>query len=121
MNKINELLSKSPEDRPLVILESPYAGDIENNVRYAQLCVRDSIMKGESPMATHLLYTQPNILNDEIEHERDLGISVGLTWIRASSKTVVYTDFGISQGMEHGIEMAKKYGNDIEYRTIGFK
>lgn len=26
-----------------VILESPYAGDIERNVNYARLCIKDSL------------------------------------------------------------------------------
>lgn len=43
----------------LVILESPYAGNIEKNVAYARACVRDSLSRGEAPIASHLLYTQP--------------------------------------------------------------
>ena len=52
----------------LVIIESPYAGDIEKNVAYARDCVRDSLMRGEAPYASHLLYTQPNILDDYLYH-----------------------------------------------------
>lgn len=29
----------------LVILESPYAGDVEANVAYARRCVRDSLLR----------------------------------------------------------------------------
>ena len=54
----------------LVIIESPYAGDIEKNVEYARACVRDSLSRGEAPIASHLLYTQPGILKDEIPSER---------------------------------------------------
>ena len=32
----------------LVILESPYAGDIERNVAYARACLRDSLLRGEA-------------------------------------------------------------------------
>jgi hypothetical protein len=45
-----------------VILESPYAGDIDANVAYARACVRDAVMRGDAPIATHLLLTQPGIL-----------------------------------------------------------
>jgi hypothetical protein len=38
-----------------VILESPYAGDVEANVAYARAAVRDSLMRGEAPIASHLL------------------------------------------------------------------
>ena len=65
-----------------VILESPFAGDIERNIKYARLCVRDSLLRGESPIASHLLYTQEGLLNDEIELERMHGINAGLEWKR---------------------------------------
>ena len=48
----------------LVYLESPYAGDVEKNIKYARLCMKDSLDRGEYPFASHLLYTQENILND---------------------------------------------------------
>lgn len=32
-----------------VVLESPYAGDVEKNVAYARLALRDSIQRGEAP------------------------------------------------------------------------
>lgn len=38
-----------------VILESPYAGDVEKNIEYARLCLKDSLLRGESPIASHLL------------------------------------------------------------------
>lgn len=50
-----------------VILESPYAGDVERNLTYARECVRDSLSRGEAPIASHLLYTQEGILKDEIQ------------------------------------------------------
>ena len=49
----------------LVYLESPYAGDIEKNIKYARLCMKDSIDRGEYPFASHLLYTQESILDDD--------------------------------------------------------
>ena len=45
-----------------VILESPYAGDIERNIDYARKCLRHSLLLGESPIASHLLYTQIGVL-----------------------------------------------------------
>jgi hypothetical protein len=42
----------------LVIIESPYAGNVELNVSYARRAVKDSLGRGESPIASHLLYTQ---------------------------------------------------------------
>jgi hypothetical protein len=102
----------------LVILESPYAGDIEANVAYARACVRDSLSRGEAPIASHLLYTQPGILRDEVADERKWGIDAGLAWAGKADATVVYTDRGISRGMEYGISNAKTAGRPIEYREI---
>ncbi len=101
-----------------VILESPYAGNIELNVRYARACLRDSLMRGEAPIASHLLYTQPGVLQDEIQAERQHGIDAGLEWRTVAEGTVVYTNLGISKGMEYGISMAKTVGLPIEYREL---
>lgn len=102
----------------LVILESPYAGDIVANVAYARLCVRDSLSRGEAPIASHLLYTQPSILNDDDPYERQWGIAAGLAWGAVAEATVVYTDCGISRGMDYGIENARKAGRTVEMRSI---
>jgi hypothetical protein len=64
----------------LVILESPYAGDVETNTTYARACVRDSLSRGEAPLASHLLYTQPGILRDDVPDERQRGMDAGLAW-----------------------------------------
>ena len=105
-------------EMPLVIIESPFAGDVETNIRYARACMRDSLERGESPFAMHLLYTQEGILDDAIPEERNLGIEAGLAWGKYASKTVVYTDLGISSGMEKGIQRARREGRDIEYREL---
>lgn len=101
-----------------VILESPYAGDVEANVEYARACVRDSLSRGEAPIASHLLYTQLGILRDEIPEERQWGIDAGLAWASVAEAVVVYTDKGISRGMSYGIEHAEKVGRPIEYRQL---
>lgn len=105
----------------LVILESPFAGDVKKNVKYARACMRDCFLRGEFPFASHLLYTQKGILDDTIQKERTLGINAGLEWGKHATKTVVYTDLGISNGMKHGIENAKKQKREIEYRKIKWK
>lgn len=101
-----------------VIIESPYAGDIEKNMRYLRACMRDCLLRGETPYASHALYTQPGVLRDEEPQERELGIQAGFQWRMAASKTVVYTDLGISRGMEYGIAHAHELGHDIEYRQL---
>jgi len=102
----------------LVILESPYAGDVKKNLEYARKCMRDCFMRGEFPFASHLLYTQDGILDDTIPEERKLGIEAGLTWGGNASKTIVYTDLGITKGMKQGIDRAKKEGRKVEMREL---
>lgn len=102
----------------LVILESPYAGDIEKNVAYARACVRDSLSRGEAPIASHLLYTQPGVLRDEVAEERQWGIDAGLAWGAKAEATVLYCDLGISRGMEYGIANAERTGRPVERRTL---
>jgi hypothetical protein len=101
-----------------VILESPYAGNVEENVAYARAAVRDSLLRGEAPIASHLLYSQPGILNDDASDERQLGIEAGLAWRYAADATVVYQDLGISPGMRHGILAAASAGIPVEYRNL---
>ena len=101
----------------LVILESPYAGDIEANVEYARACVRDSLSRGEAPIASHLLYTQPGILRDEVPDERQWGIDAGLAWSSVAEATVVYIDRGISRGMGYGLANAAKAGRPVARRS----
>lgn len=83
----------------LVILESPFAGAVQQNVHYARLCLRDSLLRGESPIASHLLYTQESVLDDLIPAERSLGIAAGLAWRSVAHKAVFYVDRGWSSGM----------------------
>jgi len=105
-------------DSSLVIIESPFAGDIKKNIKYARECMRDCFMRGEYPFASHLLYTQDGILDDTILKERTLGINAGLKWGEHASKTIVYTDLGITIGMEYGIKLAKKINRKIEFRRL---
>ncbi len=108
-----------------VDIETPYSGkdeeEIRRNLLYARACVRDSLLRGETPFASHLFYTQPGILDDNIPLERDIGINAGKELIEAlpDTTTVVYQDLGISKGMQYGIDRAEHNGRNIEYRVLG--
>jgi hypothetical protein len=101
-----------------VILESPYAGSVAQNVAYARAAVRDSLLRGEAPIASHLLYTQPGVLKDDAADERRLGIEAGLAWRGIAEATVVYQDLGVSPGMRQGIAAAEAAGVPVEYRSL---
>ena len=122
-----------------VYIETPYNGtpeEIKRNVNYAQLAMYHSLSLGEAPFLSHLLYTQtPTHVGTQFEKVtkhgfvrdedsdtfgvgRQEAIDAACAWRLACDKTVVYTDLGITRGMEYGIEHAKKIGNPIEYRSL---
>jgi len=85
-------------------------------------------MHGEAPYASHLLYTQAGVLNDLDPEERKLGMEAGFEWAKCLANNlplctvgvVVYTDLGISKGMQEGISRHQAAGLFIEYRSIGY-
>ena len=101
-----------------VIVESPYAGDVDRNVAYARAAMADCLARGEAPYASHLLYTQPGVLDDTVPAERIKGIAAGFAWRAVAKRTVVYEDLGITRGMQQGIDAAMAHGHPIEYRSI---
>ena len=101
----------------LVVIESPFAGDLDRNVIYAQRALRDSIYRNEAPIASHLLY--PQVLNECNEKERTLGINLGFEWWIAKPLIAIYIDYGVTPGMEKAIHLAKELKLDITEREIG--
>jgi hypothetical protein len=117
-----------------VIVESPYRGDGSawpkglrslgalvdrwQNIRYARAAVRDCLLRGEAPIASHLLLTQPGILRDHIPEERDMGIEAGLAWGPAAHVSAVYLDRGIRPGMRKGIDRARGEARPVEFRSL---
>jgi hypothetical protein len=101
-----------------VVLESPYAGktkaEVEENVAYARKCLLDCLQRGEAPLAGHLLYTQ--VLEEA--KERRLGLTAHLRWVEMADSLVVYTDHGISTGMQEAILVAQKHDTQIEFRKL---
>lgn len=101
----------------LVVIESPYAGDVDRNVAYALRCVRWSLDHGEAPIAGHLLYTR--VWDDADPQQRAAGIAAHCAWISRADRLVVYCDYGVSAGMRQGIDTAMEYGTPIVERSIG--
>jgi hypothetical protein len=121
----HQLLEKIENDKLVpVLVESPLAAPtiegLVRNKKFARACLRDALGRGEAPYASHLLYAQEGLLNDDIAEERALGIHAGLVWGKLASKTVVYTDLGISSGMQRGMDRAVREGREVEHRVLGF-
>jgi hypothetical protein len=102
-----------------VIVESPYAGNIELNEIYGEFAMHDCLVNhDESPYASHLLYTRKHVLRDTIPSERKLGIKAGFYWRDVAQKTVFYTDLGMTDGMILGIEDCELKQNPYEIRKL---
>lgn len=108
------------EAEQCVVIESPFASDDplehEANITYARDLMHDSLLRGECPFLSHLLYTQ--VLDDKMPAARELGIKAGLAIARRMGSTIVGTDRGISTGMSLGIESAAKAGRIVVERSL---
>jgi hypothetical protein len=99
-----------------VIIESPFAGDMSKNVKYAKKALLHSLNLGESPLAFHLLYTQ--VLNDNEPAQRNKGITLSFEWHRKANLIAIYADLGVSPGMKLAMEFALKNKIKMEKRFI---
>jgi hypothetical protein len=105
--------------RPVVIVESPFAGDVEVNKRYAIKACADCFARGEAPFASHLLY--PQILDDHAKiakTDRETGITSGYAFWPIARLIAFYIDRGWSPGMQRAKERAVNLGYRWEERTI---
>ncbi len=102
----------------LVIIESPFAGDVVGNIQYARRALRHALQRGEAPLASHLLYTQRGVLDDNDPGERKLGIFAGLEWRKMAELQVFYTDRGWSGGMLAALRQAQLEEREYELRAL---
>lgn len=101
-------------ERKLVYIASPYAGDLEANVRFAKAACRYAMEQEETPVAVHLMY--PQILKEEIPAERELGICMGLRVLEACDEMWLCGNH-ISAGMQVELLQAEKLGIPVRKIT----
>lgn len=108
------------------------ASESAQNARYLAAALRDCVLRGEAPFASHGLYTLDGVLRDEVPAERELGIAAGFAWREVAHVTAFYTDLGRSRGMElaeeHAARLHTKHlgmgrstaeSHRIQYRILG--
>ena len=100
----------------IVIVESPFAGDMEQNRIYAIAACADCFRRGELPFASHLLY--PQILNELDAKQREQGITAGYAFWPLARKIVFYTDNGWSEGMTRAKQRVDNLGYIWEERQL---
>lgn len=108
----------------MVIIESPFKGAYDLNadeaLDYTRRCCMDSMNRGEAPLASHLFYpiSAGGFLDDDVPEERDAGIWAGRQWLIAAQLVAVYADFGVTEGMQVGINRAQRKNVQVEFRSL---
>ena len=96
--------------------------ELELNLKYGRACLRDCLLRGEAPFASHLIYTQEGVLDDKDRAERELGIEAGLAWGSKAEITAVYVDliddWRFFSGIVKGIQSARKASRPVEFRNL---
>ena len=101
-----------------VVIESPFTGEIEDNLTYLRKCMQHCLLRGEAPFASHALYTQHGVLQDSNPTERELGFNAGLVWADQAHMAVFYIDRGFSTGMKKALQ--RHHGKiPIVFRSLG--
>lgn len=105
----------------LVVIESPLKAntraELRRNLLYARAALYDStVIRREAGFPSHVLYTQ--VMDDNDPVLRQMGIMAGLAWGRLGHVCAVYTDLGVSEGMQEGINRHHGNGLRIEHRSI---
>lgn len=85
-------IMKIRKNHTFVILQSSNDGfNTEEQMTYTRAAMHECLMNGEIPFASHLLYSQPNILNYEDNEDRELSQEINKRLIENFDKVVIYT------------------------------
>jgi hypothetical protein len=103
----------------LISIESPFAASEthaeDEHVDYARRACRFAVLEGVSPYASHLFFTQPNVLDDNVPAERDLGIRAGKAWEVHAKESWFFIDLGFSAGMEYGLKECLRINRPFKF------
>lgn len=106
----------------MIYICSPYAGNTEENTAFARQACGYAIRQGAVPLAPHLLY--PQILNDSVPEEREIGIRLGLDILERCEELWICGD-RMSAGMKRETAYAKARGipvrRSLYVRSWGIK
>lgn len=118
-------------NKPVVMVESPYSGDIDRNVRYLQLCMAEcGVLHNELPYASHAIMTQHSRCKNHYVSDynkkwnvltRDYAIKVSQRMRHRCDRTVFYIDRGWSTGMKAAKLYCQTHGLPFEERQLNAK
>lgn len=106
-----------PSERDVKEYEGRYsrAELLRQNLIYARLALLNSLLRGEAPLASHLLYTQVWSEKPEL---RESGIKAGLEVHHMCALVALYVDLGVSAGMKAAEDHAHLLGTERGRRTV---
>ena len=99
--------------RPIVYICSPYAGNVEENIKRARLYGRFAVDSAYIPLTVHLLY--PQFMYDDDPSERELALRFGNILMSKCTEVWVFAAHGISDGMASEIAYARRKGYLLRY------
>lgn len=115
----------------IVMIESPYSGDIDRNVRYlALVSLEAAVIYNELPYASHACMTQhPRHVTYFVSDydpkwdglTREQAIEMSQRMRLRCDKTVFYTDLGWSSGMKMARQFCQENNLPYEERQVNAK
>lgn len=105
-------IKKTEKFKPLVYICSPYAGDVEGNVKNARRFCRFGVENNAIPLAPHLLL--PQFMDDRNLEERELAMFMNMVLLGKCNEIWVFGST-ISRGMIREIRKAKQRKQLIRY------
>ena len=108
---LDNIIKTAKTYMPLVYIASPFAGDMEYNIKKARDYCRFAVDKNCIPIAPHLHY--PQFMDDSDKDERDLGLFFALVLLGHCDELWVFGD-RVSNGISREIEKAVKRGIPIK-------
>jgi hypothetical protein len=120
ITKTNEtnIEQKKFEEKKIVFICSPFAGDIEGNTERARRYGRFAVIKNVIPIIPHLMY--PQFLCEDDPEERKLGLAMGLVLLSKCQELWVFGG-KVTSGMAVEIDKAKSVNMPIRYFDIHCK
>lgn len=125
----------APKDKTLKKESVEYQKEVGENIEYAQFAANYLVKQGYPSFASHLYYTQPNILDDTIPEEREVGIQAGFNLLDSLWQTieenedevikelkcnpVFFIDYGVSGGMMAALRRAQGFLPNGEHLPNG--
>ena len=97
---------------PKVFISSPFAGDVQRNIKNARRYCAFAVRSGYIPFAPHLFY--PQFLSDGNTEQRELGLFMGMVFLDSCKEVWVFGE-RISSGMQREIDRAEKRGIPIRF------